>query len=166
MVYKFSYPDGVMEFAQNHGRAVVEAADADAAVEKLRGMFASIREESVASIGEDQFLVTFKVSLDYRLNLVRQVEKSLRYVRDFNTYRTSRYLDRYILAHLFKETGRPGWLDEIEDIKREISQLRKAAVVARELAKIEHFVDWDIAIYNFIELNTKEGHRSRVVRHR
>jgi hypothetical protein len=48
----------------------------------------------------------------------------------------------------------------------ELESLRKAAVVAREVAGILQFVDWDIAIGNYLELNSKAGHKSRVVRTR
>ena len=42
--------------------------------------------------------------------------------------------------------------------------LRKAAVVAREVFNVIGFIDYDIAIYNYLELNSKEGYQSRVVR--
>jgi len=68
-----------------------------------------------------------------------------------------------MVATVFMETGQPDYLADT-DIKKEISSMRKAAVVAREVPNIVKFIDYDIAIYNYLELNSKEGFHSRVVR--
>ena len=140
-----------------------EAADAADALEKTRELFPQTRDEDVSFLGSDQYLVSFKVDFQYRRGLLKEVVKSVRYLSDEKLYREARYIDRYILAHVRSQTGRPKWL-QIDDVKKEIRSLRRAAVVAREIPNIVDFIDWDICIYNYIELNSKEGHRSRVVR--
>lgn len=164
MIYKFNYAEGVVEFVKNQGRALVEAATPDQAIARLRELFAHTRDEHAERVSDGQYLVTFKVSLDFRIGMVHQVEKSVRLCRDPAAYGRARYMDRYVVATIYRETGKPPWMEEVGPIKEEISTLRKAAVVAREIPNVMHFLDWDIVIQNFIELNTKEGHRSRVVR--
>lgn len=164
MIYKLNYAEAVLEFAKNQGRAFVEADSAEAAIRKTRDLFDAVRDPVAEEAGERQYLVTFRVALDYRPTLLWQIEKSLRLLRDFPLYHGGRNLDRYIVAMIFVETGVPGYLADIEDIREEISANRKAAVVAREVSTILRFIDWDICIYNYIELNFKEGHRSRVLR--
>ncbi|MBN1212779.1 MAG: hypothetical protein JXA92_09405 [candidate division Zixibacteria bacterium] len=163
MIYKFDYGDAVLEFVENNGRAFLEAADPADALNKTRELFSQTRNEEVSTLGSDQYLVSFKVDFQYRRGLLKEVVKSIRYISDIKLYREARYIDRYILALLRKETGKPKWLD-IDGIKTEIRSLRRAAVVAREIPNIIDFIDWDICIYNYIELNSKEGHKSRVVR--
>ncbi len=164
MIYKFNYAEGVVEFVKNQGRALVEASDPRQAIDRLRDVFEQTRDEKAEAVNDQQYLVTFKVSLDYRQPLLREVEKSVRLMVDIESYRRRRFVDRYVVATIFRETGRPAWMAELEPIREEISALRKAAVVAREIPNIIHFVDWDIVIHNYIELNSREGHRSRVVR--
>ena len=164
MIYKLNYAEAVLEFVKNRGRAFVEAGSPSEAIRKTRDLFEPLRDPVVEEAGEGQFLVTFSVALDYRPTLLRQIEKSLRLLHDLPLYHGARNLDRYIVAMLFVETGVPGYLADIEDIREEISANRKAAVVAREVSNILRFVDWDICIHNFIELNFKEGHRSKVIR--
>lgn len=164
MIYKFNYSEGVLEFVKNHGRALVDASDPQQAVRRLRELFEHTRNECAEPVGGDQFLVTFKVSLDFRIGLMREVEKSVRVARDLKAYSKCRYLDRYVVATIYRETGRPDWMTALDPIKDEISTLRKAAVVAREIPNVMHFLDWDIVIQNYIELNCREGHRSRVIR--
>jgi hypothetical protein len=79
------------------------------------------------------------------------------------SYQDGRYVDRYAVATVYMETGRPDFLSDL-DIKDEISTLRKAAVVAREVNNVVAFIDYDIAIYNYLELNSKEGYHSKVYR--
>ena len=165
MVYKFNYTEAALEFVKNQGRAYLEAASPTAALNATRALFGHTREESVKSLGYGQYLVQFKVALDVRLSLVRQVEKAVRLLRDEQIYSLARYIDRYIAATVCFEVGKPGWLaDSGIDLKEEISELRMSTVVAREVANVRDFVDWDIAIYNYLELNSKPGHRSRVIR--
>lgn len=166
MIYKFNYAEGVVEFVKNQGRALLDASGPKQAVERLRELFEHTREERAEAINDDQYLVTFKVSLDFRVGMIHQVERSVRLCRDMDAYKRARYLDRYVVATVFRETGKPSWLEELGPIKQEISTLRKAAVVAREIPNVMHFLDWDIVIQNYVEVNTKEGHRSRVVRAR
>ena len=165
MVYKFNYAEAVLEFVKNQGRAYLEAASPTAALNATRALFGNTREESVKSLGSGQYLVEFKVALDYRLSLVRQVEKAVRLLRDEKIYSLARYIDRYLVATVCLEVGKPEWLAGSGiDLKEEISILRRATVVAREVSNVRDFVDWDIAIYNYLELNSKPGHRSRVIR--
>jgi len=165
MVYRFNYAEAALEFAKNQGRAYLEAASPTAALNATRALFGHTREESVKSNGSGQYLVEFKVALDFRLSLVRQVEKAVRLLRDEQVYLLARYIDRYLVSMVCFEVGKPEWLaDSGIDLKEEISTLRKATVVAREVANVRDFVDWDIAIYNYLELNSKPGHRSRVIR--
>jgi hypothetical protein len=163
MIYKLNFNEGVVEFCKNHGRAFLEATSPKEALAAARGLFQHTRDERIKSLGAGQYMVTFKVSLDYRLPLVKDAEKAVKHLRSEDDYRDARYLDRYIVATVFMETGSPEYLAET-DIKEEISSLRKAAVVAREVANVVSFIDHDIAIYNYIELNSKTGYRSRVVR--
>ena len=163
MIYKVNFSEGVVEFCKNRGRAFLEATGPREALQAARGLFEHTRDEHIKALGSGQYLVTFKVSLDYRLPLVRSAEKAVKMLRSEELYQDARYLDRYIVATVFLETGSPEFLAEI-DIKEEISMLRKAAVVAREVNNVVSFIDQDIAIYNYLELNSKTGYRSRVVR--
>jgi hypothetical protein len=163
MIYKLKYNEGALEFVQNQGRIHLEASSPSQAVMAARELFEHIREERVKSVGAGRYLVAFKVSLSYKLHLIRTVEKALKLLRAPELYEDGRYLDRYIVATVFKEKGEPDFLSNC-DIKEEISSLRKAAVVAREVPNIVSFIDYDIAIYNYLELNNKPGFKSRVVR--
>ena len=163
MIYKVTYNDSVFEFVENKGRAFLQAEDPADALAKTRENFAHIREEKVSTLGDDQYLVTFKIDFQYHRNTIKAIRKTVRYVSNLELYREAKFVDRYILAHIRRQTGRPEWLD-IDNFKREIRTLRKEAVVAREVSNVMDFIDWDICIYNYIELNSKEGHKSRVVR--
>ncbi len=163
MIYKVNYANGVIEFVKNKGRAFVEANSAREAVAETRELFEQTRDEQAQSLGSGQFLVTFRVTLDYRIPLLRTVEKTVKRLRSKPSYDEGRFIDRYIVANIYRQTGQPDYLDEL-DIKEEISSLRKAAIVAREVPNILSFIDIDIAIYNHIELNAKEGYQSRIVR--
>lgn len=152
-----------MEFAKNRGRTYLEAAGPKQAVAAARELFRHTREERIKSLGSGQYLVTFKVALDYKLKLVRSVEKAVKLLRAPDSYAEGRYIDRYVVATVFMETGEPDFLADT-DIRAEISSLRKASVVSREVPNVVSFIDYDIAIYNYLELNSKEGFQSRVVR--
>ncbi len=151
-----------MRFSRNRGRAEIVTGSPQDAVRLTRELFSHIRDISVKS-RQGQYVVSFKVSLDYRLALVRTVERAVRMLRTPEQYSRARYIDRYIVAVIASETGKPDWLVG-PGLKEEISLLRKASVVAREVVNVMRFVDWDIVIYNYLELNSKVGHRSRVVR--
>ncbi len=163
MLYKVNYTDGVLEFVKNKGRVFLEAPDPQAALKYARELFEYTRNERVQCLGEDQYLVSFKVALDYRLPLVHQAERAIPLLRTREKYDKGRYVDRYIVASVFRETGKPEYLTGI-DVKAELRDLRKAAVVSREVPNIVSFIDIDISIYNYIELNGKEGFHSKVVR--
>jgi hypothetical protein len=163
MLYKLRHSDGIIEFVRNRGRVLLEADDADAALRAARDLFSQTRQEKARPLGSGQYLVTFRVSLDYRLPLLRTVEKAVRLMRTRKLYDEGRYLDRYIVATICRNTGKPEFLADL-DIRQEISTLRKSAVVAREVQNVIGFVEWDICIHNYIELNSKEGYKSRVVR--
>ncbi|MBU0982968.1 MAG: hypothetical protein KKA42_03795 [candidate division Zixibacteria bacterium] len=163
MRYKVNYSDAILEFKKNHGRAFLEAADPQAALRATRDLFSHTRDERVETLGDNQYLVMFSISLDYRLPLLHAVEKAVKLLRSNDMYQLGRYLDRYIVATVCMETGKPEFLNEI-DVAAEVSSLRKAAVVAREVPNVMRFIDWDIAIYNYLELNSKQGFKSRVVR--
>ena len=163
MIYKINFAEGVVEFAKNRGRTYLEAAGPKQAVAAARELFRHTREERIKSLGSGQYLVTFKVALDYKLKLVRSVEKAVKLLRAPDSYAEGRYIDRYVVATVFMETGEPDFLADT-DIRAEISSLRKASVVSREVPNVVSFIDYDIAIYNYLELNSKEGFQSRVVR--
>jgi hypothetical protein len=163
MKYKINFSEGVVEFVKNCGRTFLEAASPREAVAAARELFEHTRNERVQSLGSNRYLVTFMVRLDYKLPMVRHVEKAVKLLRYPDLYADGRYVDRYIVANVFKETGSPDFLNE-KDIREEISSLRKAAVVAREVNNVVSFIDYDIAIYNYLELNSKEGYQSKVFR--
>ena len=163
MIYKINFSEGVVEFVKNRGRTFLEASGPKQAVAAARELFRHTRDEQVKSLGSDQYLVTFKVSLDYKMHLVRTTEKAVKLLRAPELYADGRYLDRYIVAIVYMETGEPEFLADT-DIRSEISSLRKASVVAREVPNVVSFIDYDIAIYNYLELNSKKGYQSRVVR--
>ncbi len=163
MLYKVNYTDGVLEFVKNKGRVFLEAPDPQTALKYARELFEYTREERVQCLGDDQYLVSFKVSLDYRLPLVHQAERAMALLRTQEMYDEGRYVDRYIVVSIFRETGKPEYLTGM-NAKSELRDLRKAAVVSREVPNIVSFIDIDISIYNHIELNGKEGFHSKVVR--
>lgn len=163
MLYRLNFSEGVMEFVKNRGRTFLEAAGPKEAVAAARELFEHTRNERVKSLGAGQYLVTFRVALDYKLPQIRGVEKAVKLLRSPELYRDGRYIDRYMVATVFMETGQPEYLSDT-NIKDEISNLRKAAVVAREVPNVVSFIDYDIAIYNYLELNNKEGYHSRVIR--
>ncbi|HVP07642.1 MAG TPA: hypothetical protein VMS71_07365 [Candidatus Acidoferrum sp.] len=163
MIYTFHHKTADLKFTKNRGKAIVTATEPYEAIRKTRELFGSVRDIVAKSRGGGLYTVSFRVSLDYRLALVRSVQRAVRILRNPETYSRARYIDRYILATLCSETGKPEWLAG-SNLKEEISALRKGAVVAREVNNVMRFVDWDIVIYNYLELNSKVGHHSRVVR--
>ena len=163
MIYTFKYRDAVIEFKGNRARAVIQAADPIQALTRVRELFPHLRDETVKARSAGEYVVRFKVSFNYRKSLLKTVERASRLKRSLDSYNRGRYLDRYVVASLCLLTGAPEWLAAM-NLKPEISDLRRAAVVAREVPNVMGFVDWDIAIHNFLELNSKPGHRSRVVR--
>ncbi len=165
MNYTFHNRDVVLEFSGNSGLATVLATNGPEAVRRVREIFGHMREETVRAGLTGEFLVQFKVAFGYRLALFHSIERVSRRIRTPQSYEQARYLDRYIVASLAQATGKPEFLSRPE-LAEELESLRKAAVVAREVAGILQFVDWDIAIGNYLELNSKAGHKSRVVRTR
>jgi len=163
MIYKFKSAGIRLEFNHNCGRAYLAAAGEIAALTMVRALFKSTREETITELGDGQFQVDFRVALDFRLPLLRSIERTVKLVSSADLYTRARYIDQYILATLARATGKPEWIPT-DDLRREISALRKAAVVAREVPNLTRFVDWDICIYNYIELNSREGFRARVLR--
>ena len=163
MIYRFTYNEITLEFSCNRGRALLDATSPTTALATVRDLFRYTRDESVQKMGEGRYQVDFKVALDYRLPLLRSIDRTVRLLSAPELYQQARYIDRYVVASIARETGKPDWIP-VTGLKTEISELRKAAVVAREVANVTRFVDWDICVYNYIELNSKEGFRSRVVR--
>jgi hypothetical protein len=108
-------------------------------------------------------LITFRVALNYRLSLIHIIDRAVKLIRTPDAYGRARFIERYVIASLCQYTGRPAWLNS-EELPEEVRTLRKTAVVAREVASVMRFLDWDICIANFLELNSKPGHKSRVVR--
>lgn len=163
MIYRVSVKDIAFEFSKNAGQAVVDAADPQEAVSLVRRAFEPIREWHIEPADDDRFRVRFKVNADFRLSQLRRIVRAVRQVTSAEAYRQAPFLDRYILATIKLETRRPKWL-KLPSPKEEVRAMRKAAVVSREINNTSHFLNWDICIYNYIELNFKEGHQSRVVR--
>jgi len=162
-MYKVNFNEGVVEFAKNRGRAFLEASEPAEALRIAGLLFEHMRDPKVQSLSDNQYLVTFKAALDYRMPLVKVVEKAVRMLKTETQYNKGRFLDRYCVANVYLETGKPEFLSGL-NIKNEISSLRRAAVVAREVPNVMAFIDYDICIHNYIELNNKDGYRSRVVR--
>ena len=163
MVYKVAYNESVVEFVRNQGRIFLEASSVADARAAARGVFEAMRDESVRELGIGQYLITFKVDLHYKRQTVKQVERAVKLLKTMFKYERARYIERYIVANVFAETGSPDYLKK-RDITHEITSMRDASVVAREVNNLAAFIDLDIAIYNYIEVDCKPGHRSRVVR--
>jgi hypothetical protein len=163
MIYTFHFTGAELRFAGNRGRALITAPSPEAALARLRELFRPVREEEVRSRGEHLFKIRFRVALGYRPSLLRSVQRAVKLLRTTELYKRGRFIDRYAVASICRETGKPTWLAETNLIE-EIRALRKAAVVAREVSNVMRFVDWDIAIHNHIEINSKTGHHSRVIR--
>lgn len=165
MAYTFHNRDIVLEFSGNCGTATVPASSEPEALRRVREIFGHTRDELVQPRQPGEYLVQFRVSYGYRLPLLHTVERVVKRVRTANAYLQAHYLDRYIVASLALSLGRtnsPASSCSAEDL----DSLRRAAVVAREVAGILQFVDWDIVIANYLELNSKTGHKSRVIRTR
>ena len=163
MIYTFRHQDAVLEFVRNRGRACLTADNPQQALQKVRELFSPIRDEVVRGRKSHEFMVDFKVGFGYRVSLLHTVERALKLLKTPEQFDGGRFIDRYIVASICKTTGKPTWLTE-RNIKEEIRALRRAAVVSREVTNVMRFVDWDIVIHNYLELNTRKGHRSRVVR--
>ncbi len=163
MIYTFHYQTAVLEFVKNRGRAIVTAPNAQEALRRTRELFSPIRDEAVRGRKANEYVVDFKVGFGYRVALLRTVERALKLLKTPEQYAGGRCLDRYIVASICKATGKPGWLAE-QNVKEEIRALRRSAVVGREVQNVMRFIDWDIVIHNYLELNSRRGHRSRVVR--
>ena len=165
MAYIFHNRDIVLEFSGNCGSATVSAESEVGALRRVREIFGHTREVSVQPRLPGEYLIQFKVAYTYRLATLHTVERVVRRIRTAHAYEQARYLDRYIVASLALSTGKTN--SPASDCKSDdLETLRKAAVVAREVAGILQFVDWDIAIANYLELNSKTGHKSRVIRTR
>ncbi len=163
MVYRIRVPGGLLVFSWNNGRLFVEARTADEALSRARELFEPMREVTLAQLSRDQFLIEFKVEHDYRPSLLKNIDRTVRTIVNFGFYKNARFIDRYSLACIRRLSGKPQWL-EIADIREEAHELRKAAIAAGEVVGIESFRDWDCCIANWVEMNLKEGHRSRSIR--
>ncbi len=163
MLYQLNYSDAVLEFIKNRGRAYLKADSAEHALKATRDLFGHTRDEKVRLLKDGKYLVSFRVTLDYRLSVLHSVQRALRLLRTERRYNEGRFLDRYIVASIHSQTGKPEYLNGL-DIKDEISSLRKACVIAREVPNVMSFIDWDICIHNYLELNSREGYKYRVVR--
>lgn len=163
MAYTFHNRDVVLEFSGNTGLATVLAQSGGDALRRVREIFGHMRDETVRPGLSGEYLVGFRVALNYRLQLVHAIDRAVRRIKSPEAYSRARYLDRYIVASLAQSTKRPDFL-QLLNLADELESLRKAAIVAREVAGVLQFVDWDIVIANYLELNSKAGHKSRVVR--
>lgn len=163
MVYRVSYTDCIVEFVRNKGRAFLEAPGATQAIARVNEAFDDTRNEFARDLGSGQYLVTFQVGLGYKKPLLKQIERAVKLLRNRFKYDRARYVDRYAVALIYGETGQPDYLRGL-DVSNEVNRLREAAVVAREINNAVAFIDLDIAVFNYIELNCKPGHRSKVIR--
>ena len=163
MLYRIRVPGGLLVFNWNSGRLFLEAKTADEALSRAREFFEPMREISLAQLSRDQFLIEFKVEHDYRAALLKNIDRTVRTIVNFGFYKNARFIDRYSLACIRKLSGKPQWL-ELENLREEINELRKASIAAGEVVGIESFRDWDCCIANWVEMNLKEGHRSRSIR--
>lgn len=165
MAYTFHNRDIVLEFSGNCGSATVAAASEVEALRRVREIFGHTREVSVQPRLPGEYLIQFKVAYTYRLALLHTVERVVRRIRTVHAFEQARYLDRYIVASLALSAGKTN-SPANNCTSDDLETLRRAAVVAREVAGILQFVDWDIVIANYLELNSKTGHKSRVIRTR
>ena len=163
MVYKLRVNDSVLEFVRNRGRIFIEADSEADARSAARGVFPEMRDESVRGLGVGLYLVTFWVGLNYKRHLLKQVERAMKVLTTPFKYERARHVDRYMLTTIFLQRGRPDYLRG-KVSPREANRLREAAVVAREVNDLAAFIDIDIAIHNYLELNEREGFHSKVVR--
>lgn len=163
MIYTFRFTGAELKFAGNRGRALITAPSEKAALARLHELFRPVRDLEIRLRGEHTYRIKFRVALGYRPALLRSVQRAVKLLRTVELYKRGRFIDRYIVASICRETDKPTWL-AVTNLTDEIRALRKAAVVAREVTNVMRFVDWDIAIHNHIEINSKPGHRSRVVR--
>lgn len=165
MIYRISFPDAVLQFRGNQGQLSISADSPEAALTVARAYFGQMRDERVQPNGDEGWLVTFRASYDYKPGLIREIDRAVRLLGSARFYASGRYLDRYIVASIGLATGKPVWLREhVPSLNEEVSSLRTSAIIAREVANLDRFIDWDICIANYVELNNKDGHRSRVVR--
>lgn len=163
MLYTFHHRDAVLEFAGNRGSVLILASSGADALERAQAVFGYMRDTTVSPRLSGEFLVQFKVRLNYRLPLLKSIESALKRLSSYELYSQARYLDRYIVALISQLTGEPKYLASL-NLDEELGALRSNAVIAREVSTAMRFVDWDIAIYNFIELNTRTGHTTSVRR--
>ncbi|MFQ5499002.1 MAG: hypothetical protein ACE5FH_04960 [Candidatus Zixiibacteriota bacterium] len=163
MIYKAKYGSDVIRFSKNRGRSTVEATSVAEAVTKIHQLFGHMREVSVRERSEGTYDVRFKVARDYRLKLLPAVERSLRLIRDRQTFDQARHIDQYIFLTVANERTIPDWLIQ-DNIEKELNSLRLAAVSAREMSNVAEFRDWDMVIYNYLESCNPAPYKSRVVR--
>lgn len=163
MVYRIHLPDGLLVFSWNCGRLFLDASGDDEARTMARALFPPMREVTLARLSRRQYLIEFRVEHDYRPALLRVIDRAVRTIVNPSFYRSARYIDRYVLACIHRLAGKPHWL-ALENLREEINELRKASLAAGEVAGIESFRDWDACIANWVEMNLKEGHRSRSIR--
>lgn len=163
MIYKVKYAEGVIRFFRNNGWTELSAGSEEEAEKKTRRMFGHIRNIKFEETGPGWYRIAFDVALDYNLALLRTIELALRVIKRRQDFDTARWLDRYIVVSIWGVTGQPNWYSA-GDLDEELNQLRMAAVSAREIGNPADFVDIDIAIFNHLELNSKEGFKSRVIR--
>lgn len=167
MIYRITYPDVILQFNGNACQAFVDNADSPAvALAKTRAVFRYIRDESIDAVGKHQYLIYFRVVHDFRIPLTRHIERTLRTLNSKNVYESAPALDKYIVTMIARYTGKPFWLvQQVSDLRDEVTVLRNSAIAAREVESMARFVDWDICIHNYIELNLKvPAYRSRVIR--
>lgn len=165
MIYKISFPDAVLQFRGNQGQLSLTADSPESALTKARAYFSQMRDERVQPAGESRWLIFFRASYDYKMGMIHEIDRAVRLLANARFYTSARLLDRYIIASMALVTGKPIWLIEhVRSLNEEVSSLRTSAIVAREVANLDRFIDWDICIANYVELNNKDGHRSRVVR--
>lgn len=165
MVYSFQYRDAEFKFLENRGRAKLKAPNPENAIQRTRELFPYTRDESVRSRGQGLYIVSFKVSFRYRRPLLRTIKRAIKLSSTLSLYRRARYIDRYIVATACSVTGHPDWLTA-SNLREEIRAVRKASLIAHEVPHVMAFMDLDIAIYNYLELNPPRAaaHRSRVRR--
>lgn len=163
MVYTFHHKDIVLEFCGNRGAILVLAESPADALTKAREIFSYMREENVTPRLAGEYLVQFRVRYNYRKALYKVIESAMRRLSTPELYASARYVDRYIVASIFELTGKPEFLASL-NVQEEKGALRKSAVIAREAATAMRFVDYDISIHNFIELNSTSNHTSDVAR--
>jgi hypothetical protein len=138
-----------VEFFQNRGRMTVKALNERVAIKISRRIFRKMREPRVVAFTPDGlFTIEFKVSFDYRSDLLRRMEQLARISVEPKIFQRFKSIEQYMLLLYWKETEAPSWADLSQE---NIAAIRGKVLLEREISRPERFVDYEVAVYNYIE---------------